>query len=160
MLDYTSAKLTQFRAGLGFPAHLWSARMGRAAMFDDTGQRLLGGVHVLVAEDDHLQCDGICSVITGVGASVVGPAHSLSEAHRLVTSNSIDLAVVDIDLGDGDSFDFARILQSRCLPFIFATGYECRNIPSDFGQVKCLEKPFTEHALISALVEAISETRH
>jgi CheY-like chemotaxis protein len=129
-------------------------------MFDDASQRRLDGVHVLVAEDDYLQCDGICSVITDVGASVVGPAHSLSEAHRLVISTSIDIAVVDINLGDGESFDFARILRSRSLPFIFATGYDCREIPTDFGQVTCLEKPFTDHALVSALVEAVSEARH
>lgn len=128
-------------------------------MFEYASQRPLEGVHVLVAEDDHLQCDGICSVITDIGASVVGPAHSLSEAHRLVTSRSIDIAVVDIDLGDGNSFDFARILTSQNLPFIFATGYDCRQIPADFEQVKCLEKPFTEHALVSALVEGVSKTR-
>lgn len=119
-------------------------------MFDDAGQRLLDGVHVLVAEDDHVQCDGICSVIIDIGASVVGPAHTLSEAHRLATSNSIDVAVLDI----------ARVLQSRNLPFIFATGYDCADIPPDFGQVSCLEKHFTEHALLSALVEAVSQTPH
>lgn len=129
-------------------------------MLDDTGERRLDGLQVLVAEDDHLQCDGICSVIADCGATVVGPAHSVSEAHRLVISNSIDIAVVDIDLGDGDSFDLARTLQSHSLPFIFATGYDCRNIPPDFGQVKCLEKPFTEQALVRSLAEAVGETRH
>lgn len=128
-------------------------------MLDDAGQKRLEGLHVLVAEDDHVQCDGIVACITDFGATVVGPAHSLSEARQLITSNSIDIAVVDIDLGDGDTFDFARALQSRGLPFIFATGYNCRKVPADFEHVKCLEKPFTEHALVSSVVEAISDIR-
>ena len=133
---------------------------GAAAMRNDAEQRLLDGLHVLVAEDDQLQCDGICSAIADFGATVVGPAHSKSEAHRLAISAAIDIAVVDIDLGDGDSFDLARTLKSQGRPFIFATGYDCREIPPDFSQVKCLEKPFSEHALFSSLVEAVSATRH
>lgn len=129
-------------------------------MLDDTGGRRLDGLHVLVAEDDHIQCDGIVACITDFGATVVGPAHSLSEARELVRSNSVDIAVVDIDLGDGDTFDFARTLQSRGLPFIFATGYNCGKVPAGFEHIKCLEKPFTEHALVSSLVEAVSGTRH
>ena len=129
-------------------------------MLDEADERRLDGLHVLVAEDDHIQCDGIVACITDFGATVVGPAHNLSEAHQLVTSNSIDIAVVDIDLGDGDTFDLARVLQSKGLPFIFATGYNCRKVPPDFGHVRCLEKPFTEDALVSSLVDAISQTRH
>jgi CheY-like chemotaxis protein len=129
-------------------------------MFDFVGERRLDGLHVLVAEDDHIQCDGIVACITDFGASVVGPAYNLSEAHQLVTSNSIDVAVVDIDLGDGDTFDFARTLQSKGLPFIFATGYDCGKVPADFEHIKCLEKPFTEQALVSSLVEAVGGTRH
>ena len=129
-------------------------------MLDEADERRLDGLHVLVAEDDHIQCDGIVACITDFGATVVGPAHNLSEAHQLVTSNSIDIAVVDIDLGDGDTFDLARVLQSKGLPFIFATGYNCRKVPADFGHVRCLEKPFTEDALVSSLVDAISRTRH
>ena len=125
-------------------------------MRNDAGQRRLDGVHVLVAEDDHIQCDGICSALADFGATVVGPAHSLSEAHRLVISNAVDIAIVDINLGDGDSFDLARTLHSNSLPFIFATGNDCREIPPDFGQVKCLEKPFTEHALIRSLFDAVN----
>ena len=85
-------------------------------MLDEADERRLDGLHVLVAEDDHIQCDGIVACITDFGATVVGPAHNLSEAHQLVTSNSIDIAVVDIDLGDGDTFDLARVLQSKGLP--------------------------------------------
>jgi CheY-like chemotaxis protein len=129
-------------------------------MLGDAGEGRLDGLHVLVAEDDHVQCDGIVACITDFGATVVGPAYNLTEAHQLITSNSIDVAVVDIDLGDGDTFDFARTLQSQGLPFIFATGYNCRKVPVDFEHVKCLEKPFTEHALVNSLVEAVSETRH
>lgn len=131
-------------------------------MLDEAGKKRLEGLHVLVAEDDHVQCDGIVACITEYGATVVGPAHNLPEASQLVSSNAIDIALVDIDLGDGDTFDFARTLQAKGLPFIFATGYNCRKVPAAFKHVQCLEKPFTEHSLVSSLAEAASsgQRRH
>jgi len=129
-------------------------------MFDEINGRRLDGLRILVAENDYIQCDGIVSCLAAMGATVVGPAHSLPEARQLLASNSIHFAIIDINLGDGVSFDLADALQSRSLPFIFATGYDCRNIPPELRHIKCLPKPFTEHALVSLLVDTVGETRH
>jgi DNA-binding response OmpR family regulator len=129
-------------------------------MFDDACERLLDGLHVLVAEDDLIQCDGIAGWLAASGAVVVGPAHTLSEAQQLVAADWANIAVVDIDLGDGASFDLAENLQAKSLPFIFATAFQCRKVPPKFEHVRCLEKPFTQHALVRSLVLTVSETPH
>jgi DNA-binding NtrC family response regulator len=129
-------------------------------MRDNADQRPLDGLHILVAEDDFLQCDGICSSIVAAGGVVVGPAYTLPEAQQLVAANGFHIALVDIDLGDGTSFDLASKIESQGLPFIFATGLDCRNVPPAFEHIRCLEKPFTEHDLVRTLVETASSTRH
>lgn len=129
-------------------------------MFEYAVERQLDGLRVLVAEDDHIQCDGIVACVAALGAIVVGPAHSLPEAHELVASKPVDLAIVDIDLGDGASFDLAKALQSRSLPFVFATAYDCHKVPREFEHIRCVEKPFTERALVSSLVETVHHARH
>lgn len=67
-----------------------------------------------------------------------------------------DAAIIDL-MADGTStLDFARKLQSRGIPFVFATGYSDRDdIFGDFQGVKVVGKPFAGDELIQALVDAI-----
>lgn len=129
-------------------------------MCHDADQRPLDGLHILVAEDDFLQSDGIVSSIVASGGTVVGPAYTLPEAQQLIAADGFHIAIVDIDLGDGASFDLARNLQSQGLPFIFATGHDCRNVPPAFENIRCLEKPFTEHDLVRSLADAARGRQH
>ena len=129
-------------------------------MVDDPSERRLGGLYILVAEDDHIQCDGMFTCIVALDALVVGPAHDMRTAQSLVAARAIDLAIIDIDLGDDASFDLADALHSRRLPFIFATGHNCRKIPDRFAHIACQQKPFTEHALVRSLALAAIDPRH
>ena len=117
---------------------------------DASSARLLEGCHILVVEDDCIQCDGIVASLSDAGATIIGPAINLNDAMQLCDKGGIHFAVVDIDLGDGPSFDLAWHLRQLKVPFLFATGYECRKIPPGLEDVACLEKPFAQHALVHA----------
>ena len=73
-------------------------------------------------------------------------------------AGEVDGAVVDINLGQGPNFDFARRLFSRGTPFVFVTGYDAAVVPSELSHVPRIEKPVRERQLITALAE-VARTR-
>src|SRR5688572_30148941 len=127
---------------------------GGASMPTTSDRGLLEGLHVLIVEDDYLQADGLCLCVTNAGAVVLGPAGKIDQAVALINMNGVDVAVVNINLGDGPSFEVAGHLLRSKLPFVFVTGYNCRTLPQDFRHVLCLGKPYSEDHLIRSLANA------
>ena len=57
--------------------------------------------------------------LTEAGADVVGPVSTVDEALQIVTSESFDLAVLDINVRGEMSFPVADALLARNVPLIF-----------------------------------------
>lgn len=114
----------------------------------------LNGLRILVLEDDYYLATDIKTVIEGAGGRVIGPFGTAEEARSAFDAEGADLAVVDINLGQGPVFDFARHLVSARLPFLFATGYDQSVVPDDLRAVVRLEKPFCPAALVAAAATA------
>jgi len=107
---------------------------------------------VLIVEDEFYLADDLASALAGAGAKVLGPVGRVEDARRLVESDqSVDLAILDIDLFGDRVFPVADLLRARRTPFLFATGYDPEIIPQRFLDVPRLEKPFTAAAVISLL---------
>ena len=65
-------------------------------------------------------------------------------------------AILDIKLSDNWTDEFARLLQARRIPFIFATGYaSSHQVFEAFGGIRIVEKPYRDSDLIDALSQAI-----
>ena len=110
----------------------------------------LDGLRILIVEDDYYLATDARTIIEQAGGTVVGPFGTVEEARAAIDADSADLAVIDINLGDGPAFDLARELDSAKLPFLFATGYDQAAVPDDLKTVVRLEKPFRPAELISA----------
>ena len=110
----------------------------------------LDGLRILVVEDDYYLATDAKGVIEEAGGIVVGPFGTADEARAALDTHGADLAVIDINLGNGPAFDLARHLGSAKLPFLFATGYDQAVVPDDLKAVVRLEKPFLPAELISA----------
>lgn len=110
----------------------------------------LNGLRILVVEDDYYLATDAKTTIQEAGGKVVGPFATVGEARAAFDADGADLAVVDINLGDGPAFDFARHLHSAKLPFLFATGYDQAVVPDDLKTIVRLEKPFRPAELVSA----------
>ena len=77
-----------------------------------------------------------------LGCHVVGPAASASEAVRAARGESFDFALLDVNLGDGQtSFETAEILRERGVPFAFVTGYGEQGVRADLRDAPVLAKP-------------------
>lgn len=111
----------------------------------------LHGRRVLVVEDDYYLASDSCDWLQQAGATVVGPVGNAEQVRALLTEQSIDAAMIDINLGGGPTFDVAASLCSQGIPFVFTTGYDQATIPPEYSRVPRLEKPFSGRDLVAAL---------
>lgn len=107
----------------------------------------LAGKRVLVVEDEPILAMSIEDMLTDIGCIVVGPALSAEDAQLIGQEATLDAAMLDINMGEGESFHVARILREREVPFCFATGYGATGVPTEFRSVPVLPKPFTAISL-------------
>lgn len=117
--------------------------------------RLLSGFRILVVEDEMMVAMLLEDIISGLGCEVIGPAAREAEAMQLIKTNRIDAAILDVNLGQGDSYEVARVLANRKIPFTFATGYgRPAGGTREFAQ-QILTKPFTDAEVEQVLVRLL-----
>ena len=113
----------------------------------------LGGLRVLVVEDEMMVSMLIEDMLTDLGCKVVGPAARLDEAMELARTTELDCAVLDVNLGGQPIFPLADLLRERGLPFAFATGYGDAGLRDVDHGAPVLQKPFREGDLARVLGE-------
>jgi DNA-binding LytR/AlgR family response regulator len=113
--------------------------------------RPLAGKRVLVLEDDFYLASDEKTLLEEAGATIMGPFGSACAERDIIEAGPLDAAVVDINLGSAPSFDFARFLASRAVPFVFVTGYDQAVIPPDLAHAPRIEKPIREQELVAAV---------
>jgi len=98
---------------------------------------------ILVVEDTALVSMLIETMIEDMGWIVVGPATQLREAVEAAGSQALDAAVVDVNLNGEASWEVAKILRDRGVPFVFTTGYsEQTTMPPGLEAARVMGKPF------------------
>ena len=116
-------------------------------------QRPLDGCKILVVEDEYLIAEDVAAVLRQAGAEVIGPGASLPEGMRLAgNSETIDAAVLNIDLGGVTVFPLADELLARGVRFMFLTGYGDNQIPDQFAAIPCCRKPTGPACVINELM--------
>ncbi len=109
-------------------------------------------MRVLVVEDTLLVAEVIRDQLESCGFTVVGPASRLHKALALAREESLDGAILDIDLAGELSFPIAEELSRRQIPFIFVTGYDdIASLPAHLRTQPRLRKPFQYQQLIELL---------
>jgi CheY-like chemotaxis protein len=115
-------------------------------------ERTLEHCRILVVEDEYMLADDLCSDLRDAGAAIIGPAGSVDDALRLVTSGAkIDGAILDINLRGKMVFPVADILIERRVPLILATGYDTQAIPGRYSGVVRCEKPVSINKIVEVL---------
>ena len=122
---------------------------------------MLNGARVLVVEDETIIALELADAFVDVGAEVIGPAASVREAFRLMTGASIDAALLDANVADGEITPVADSLISRKVPVLIYTG---RGAPADLRSrhpdLPVLLKPVRLDLLcqtIASLIGSITE---
>ncbi|WP_354255010.1 response regulator [Bradyrhizobium sp. F1.13.3] len=97
---------------------------------------------VLLVEDESLIRMMIADMLVELGHSVAGEASDLQSGLLLAAVPGVDAAILDIQLGVHSSHRIAAALQSKGVPFAFASGYGADGVPQGFEDYPVLEKPF------------------
>lgn len=119
---------------------------------------LLAGKRILVVEDEPILAMCVQDMLLDIGCVVIGPALSTKDAKRLAFDMKLDAALLDINMGDGPTFEVAQMLIASSVPFCFATGYGSAGVPEELRGMPVLSKPFTRPSLEAALQGLIGES--
>ena len=116
----------------------------------------LTGKRVLVLEDEPLIAMVLVDILEEAGCTVVGPAHDAEQAARLIAESSIDVAVLDVNLGSGHtSACIADSLKGAGTPFIFATGYGEMGLRSTDRDTLRVDKPYFAPTILATVAAAL-----
>ncbi|SIQ33451.1 CheY chemotaxis protein or a CheY-like REC (receiver) domain [Rhizobium sp. RU20A] len=105
---------------------------------------------VLVLEDNFIIAMEAEDILLTLGCRKVVIAATLEEAHAAIDAGAFDFALLDVNLGQQTSFEFASVLKARGIAFGFVSGYgEDEVFPSEFRSSPRTLKPFTSDSLFS-----------
>jgi CheY-like chemotaxis protein len=125
---------------------------------------------VLVVDDDPMVCMAIEVYLERHNFQVT-IADGGEAGLRALDSQSFDLMIVDIFMPHMRGFESIRIFHERApsIPLIAMSGYAFANLNTpapdflrmalELGASRCLRKPFTPVALLTAINECLSEVK-
>ena len=114
------------------------------------------GKRILVVEDEMIVAMLIEDILTDMGATVIGPAARVSRAIELLSVESVDAALLDVNLAGEMTTPVAEELRRRGIPFAFATGYGVAGVPEGFAGQPLLQKPFQERDLQEVMTRVLA----
>ena len=124
------------------------------------GVESLGGLRILLAEDELLVALSLQEILKELGCEVVGPKARIEDAIEAAKTEAIDGAILDVNLRGHPVYPVATALQERGVPFIFSTGYGSSSVLlKDFRGVPVLEKPYEAHRLRELVYQTFSGNR-
>lgn len=114
----------------------------------------LKGKKILVVEDEALIAVMVEDMLMEMGSAVVGPAATIESALDLARNESLDAAVLDVNVR-GERIDpVAEALIARGIPVLFATGYGEVRLASG-AATTVIDKPYTQEKLARGLALAM-----
>ena len=121
-----------------------------------SGSSELKDARILLVEDSWHVGNAIKRLLRALGADVAGPAATTADAERLVAERAPAVAIVDINLRDGERSDglIDRLHQQR-IPVVIVTGYTAVSLPAGKAEA-VLQKPVGMKELLAALQPVIA----
>jgi CheY-like chemotaxis protein len=116
----------------------------------------LAGPRVLVVEDEGSVALLIEGMLEDLGCEIVASVATLGKALTTARTETLDFAILDVNLDGELVFPVAEILKARQLPFIFSTGYGRMGVPETFKDCVVLNKPYTIEDLKETLFSMFS----
>jgi light-regulated signal transduction histidine kinase (bacteriophytochrome) len=117
-------------------------------------------LRVLVVEDSMITAMDIERILETAGHSVSGPTGRVEEALSLLQEETIDLALLDINLGKDNSFLIAERLEDLRIPFLFLSGYTPdKLVPERFADRPFLGKPFSDQGLAEIMRTTLARAK-
>ncbi|MGQ0485326.1 MAG: response regulator [Hyphomicrobiales bacterium] len=112
----------------------------------------LGGMRILVVEDEPLIAMELTQTIEEAGGIVVASARSQHEALDHAEHGDFHAALLDVRLPDGSAFEVAARLAARGIPFLFCTADSAGHAKfAGWPDVPVITKPHSPETIVTAL---------
>jgi CheY-like chemotaxis protein len=108
-------------------------------------------VRVLVVEDESLVRLMLVEMLAELGYTVVAEAHKFDTALERARTGDYQVAILDLNLGDGPRYELLDIVRDRGKGLVVATGYGAAGMPLQYRDCIVLQKPYTQASLAHAL---------
>lgn len=115
----------------------------------------LTGLRVLVVEDELTIAMLVEMGLEEQECTIVGPYGSLDEALSAARTETIDVALLDINLAGEMVFPAAEALAERGVPFLLMSGYGGERLPPEHKDWPVCAKPFKLSELLSRLAQLV-----
>ena len=109
-------------------------------------------ISVLIVEDEWLIADDYAATLRDAGYAIVGPYASVKDALAALDTETVDAAILDVELFEERSFPVAERLKEEGIPFAFVTGHRERELLPSLRGSQILSKPLERRALRAAVV--------
>jgi CheY-like chemotaxis protein len=114
----------------------------------------LYGLRVLVVEDETMVAMMLEDMLAEFGCVIAGVAGTVAQAmERVQSSDEIDAAILDVNVGGEKIYPVADALVEREVPFVFSTGYGPGDLAQRYPNSQTLAKPYEAEALADVLAE-------
>lgn len=111
----------------------------------------------LIIEDEPFVIMLLEDILNDLGLTTLTPCTTIDDAQRTISSETFDVAVLDINLNGIPSYSLAEICLRRNIALIFSTGYGHTAIPQHFQHVTLLYKPYTIEQVYEALLSVMPQ---
>jgi DNA-binding NtrC family response regulator len=111
----------------------------------------LGGMSVLIVEDEVIIGMMLCNEIARAGGTPIGPVTSIADALKEIESQIVNAVILDAKLIDGSGADLAGRLEERRIPYVVISGYDKANLPMGLQGAPFVAKPISLPLLMAAI---------
>jgi DNA-binding NtrC family response regulator len=119
------------------------------------GLIMLSGIRVLIVEDEALVAATLSDAVEDAGGEVVGIASSVSEARRLIRMLAFHVAVLDLNLADGEVTPVLEALHARKAPTVIYSGGDLpANVRQRHPELVPLRKPALPGRIVAEILRA------
>ena len=112
---------------------------------------------MLVVEDEFLLALRIHTLLEEADVEIVGPVGTLDDARKLADDETLDGALLDVNIDGGRVDDVVEILRRRDVPFVFVTANDADHLPPNCSRVAVVAKPFRDDDLLREVGRLKSE---
>lgn len=113
---------------------------------------------IFIVDDETIIAFEMADTLEDLGFEVVGPSTQLSDALSVAEDEQIDVACLDVNLGNGKTSEpIAKILKDRGIPYVYITAYDANQVSFLDETDRVMKKPVSKFDLRNALLQSAME---
>ena len=106
----------------------------------------------MLVEDELLVAMAVENVLRDEGCAIIGPIGRVEPALKAAREETLDAAILDVNLAGERVDPIAQALAERKIPFVFTSGYDRSMLPAKHANRPTLGKPFRPAQLVNVLI--------